>query len=285
MATISPAFVTIFDNEVKQAYQGARALAGLVREKSVEGDTVKFNKLGKGVATVRTPQTDVVPMSLSYSLATATMTDFIAAEYSDIFNQSHVGFNDRQELVQAVGNAIGRRMDQVVIDALDAATPIAVANTVANDGTTGSASDLNVGKLRAAKKSLDANNVPAADRVCVIHANNLSSLIGNTEVQSSEFNEVKALVDGSVSQFLGMRIVVIGDRDEGGLTKDGSNDRSCYAFHKSALGLGMSMNQKSEVNYVPEKTSFLVASMFGAGAVAIEDGSTGGIVKITCREA
>lgn len=285
MATISPAFVTIFDNEVKQAYQASRALAGLVREKSVEGDTVKFNKLGKGVATVRTPQTDVVPMSLSYSLATATMTDYIAAEYSDIFNQSHVGFNDRQELVQAVGNAIGRRMDQVVIDALDAATPIAVANTVANDGTTGSASDLNVGKLRAAKKSLDANNVPAADRVCVIHANNLSSLIGNTEVQSSEFNEVKALVDGSVSQFLGMRIVVIGDRDEGGLTIDGSNDRSCYAFHKSALGLGMSMNQKSEVNYVPEKTSFLVASMFGAGAVAIEDGSTGGIVKITCREA
>ena len=45
------------------------------------------------------------------------------------------------------------------------------------------------------------------------------------------------------------------------------------------------MNQKSEVNYVPEKTSFLVSSMFGAGAIAIDDGSAGGIVKITCREA
>jgi hypothetical protein len=260
MATISPAFVTIFDNEVKQAYQASRALAGLVREKSVEGDTVKFNKLGKGVASVRTPQADVSPMNLTYSLATATMTDYIAAEYSDIFDQSHVGFNDRQELVQAVGNAIGRRMDQVVIDALDAATPVSVANTI-------------------------ANNVPANDRVCLIHANNLSALIGNTEVQSSDFSNVKALVDGSINQFLGMRIVVIGDRDEGGLTKDGSNDRSCYAFHKSALGLGMSMGQKSEVNYIPEKVSYLVASMFGAGAVAIDDGTAGGIVKITCREA
>jgi len=285
MATISPAFVTIFDNEVKQAYQASRALAGLVREKSVEGDTVKFNKLGKGVASVRTPQADVSPMSLTYSLATATMTDYIAAEYSDIFDQSHVGFNDRQELVQAVGNAIGRRMDQVVIDALDAATPVSVANTIANDGTTGSASDLNVGKLREAKRILDANNVPANDRVCLIHANNLSALIVNTEVQSSDFSNVKALVDGSINQFLGMRIVVIGDRDEGGLTKDGSNDRSCYAFHRSAMGLGMSMKQKSEVNYVPEKTSYLVASMFGAGAVAIDDGTAGGIVKITCREA
>ncbi len=285
MATISPAFVTIFDNEVKQAYQASRALGGLVREKSIDGDTVKFNKLGKGVASVRTPQSDVVPMSLAYSLVTATMTDYIAAEYSDIFNQSHVGFNDRQELVGAVGNAIGRRMDQVVIDALDAATAVAVANTIANDGSSGSASDLNVGKLRAAKEALDSNNVPAADRCLLIHAHNLSALIGNTEVQSSEFNEVRALVDGSLSQFLGMRIVVIGDRDEGGLTKDGSNDRSCYAFHKNALGMGVSMNQKSEVNYVPEKTSFLVSSMFGAGAIAIDDGSAGGIVKITCREA
>jgi len=285
MATISPAFVTIFDNEVKQAYQASRALGGLVREKSIDGDTVKFNKLGKGVASVRTPQSDVVPMSLAYSLVTATMTDYIAAEYSDIFNQSHVGFSDRQELVGAVGNAIGRRMDQVVIDALDASTPVAVANTVQNDGSAGSATDLNVGKLRAAKEALDTNNVPPADRVLLIHAANLSALIGNTEVQSSEFNEVRALVDGSLSQFLGMRIVVIGDRDEGGLTKDGSNDRSCYAFHKNAMGMGVSMNQKSEVNYVPEKTSFLVSSMFGAGAIAIDDGSAGGIVKITCREA
>ena len=285
MATISPAFVTIFDNEVKQAYQASRALAGLLRGQSIDGDTVKFNKLGKGVASVRTPQSDVVPMSLAYSLVTATMTDYIAAEYSDIFNQSHVGFSDRQELVQAVGNAIGRRMDQVVIDALDASTAVAVANTVQNDGSSGSATDLNVGKLRAAKEALDTNNVPPSDRVLLIHAANLSALIGNTEVQSSEFNEVRALVDGSLSQFLGMRIVVIGDRDEGGLTKDGSNDRSCYAFHKNALGMGISMNQKSEVNYVPEKTSFLVSSMFGAGAVAIDDGSAGGIVKITCREA
>lgn len=284
MATISPAFVTIFDNEVKQAYQASRSLAGLVREKSVEGDTVRFNKLTKGVATVRTPATDVVPMSLTYSLASASMTDYIAAEYSDVFNQSHVGFNDRAEIVLAVGNAIGRRMDQVIIDALDAGTSIAVANTVAEDGTSGSASDLNTGKIRAAKKALDANNVPPGDRVLLIHANNLSSLLAQTSATSQDFNSVRALVSGELSTWLGFRVVVIGDRDEGGLTKDGSNDRSTYAFHKSAAGMGISMQQKTSVDWVPEKTSWLVASMFGAGAVAIDDGASGGIVKITCRE-
>ena len=284
MATISPSFVTIFDSEVQHAYQAARQLAGLVREKSVTGDTVKFNKLTKGVAAVRTPQTEVTPMNLSYSLVTATMTDFIASEYSDIFNQSHVSFSDRNELSSAVGNAIGRRMDQVAIDALDAATSVDVANTVAEDGTAGSASDMNTGKIRAAKAALDTNNVPADNRVLLMHANSLEALLAQTSATSADFNSVRSLVDGSLKTWLGFSIIMMGDRDEGGLTKDGSNDRLAYAFHRDAVGMGVSMNQKTEVNYIADKTSWLVSSMFGAGAVAIDDGASGGIVKITSRE-
>ena len=41
------------------------------------------------------------------------------------------------------------------------------------------------------------------------------------------------------------------------------------------------MAQKTEINYVPEKTSFLVNSMFSAGATSIDDE---GVVKITCDE-
>jgi len=275
--SISNAFVTLFDSEVKQAYQAQRALAGLTRERSVEGSTVKFPKIGKGTATVRVPQTDVTPMSVTYSQVTATMEDYIAAEYSDIFNQAKVNFQDRAELVQVVSGAIGRRMDQVVIDALVAASS---TNTVSND-IGGTDTNLNVAKLRAAKKAMDAKNVPAQNRVIVAHANNMDSLLAETAVTSADFNTVKALVQGEIDTFLGFKFVSLGDRDEGGLAIDGSNDRIVYAFHKDAVGLGMGMNQQSRVDYIPEKTSFLVASMFSAGAVAIDDE---GIVKITCRE-
>jgi len=280
--SVSTAFTTLFDAEVKQKYQATRKLAGLVRERDAQGaSTVKFPKLGKGTATIRTPQSDVVPINATYSQATATMVDYGAFEYSDIFNQSHVNFNDRAELVELVGNAIGRRMDQVVIDALDAATPATVANTI---GGGGSAADMNVAKIREAAKKLNANNVPASDRVLLIHANSLNALLGETQATSVDFVSTRNLLDGSVNTYMGFRIVVIGDMDEGGLTIDGSNDRLAYAFHKNAVGLGMSMNQQSRVDYVPEKTSFLVGSMFSAGAVAIEDTTAGGIVKITCRE-
>lgn len=280
---VSTAFVTLFDAEVRQAYQAARSLAGLTREKSIEGSIAKFNVIGKGVATVRTPQADITPLNVTYTQVSATMVDYIASEYSDLFQQSHINFSERNELVQVVGNAIGRRMDQVAIDALVAeGSPGTVANTIGEDGTAGSASDMNTGKVRAAKKVLDAANVPPADRVLLIHANNLASLLAQTSATSSDFNSVKALVSGELDTWLGMRVVTVGDRDEGGLPKDGSNDRSCFAFHKESVGMGISMNQRSEVNYIPEKTSWLVSSMFGAGAISIQ-GS--GIVKITCREA
>ena len=277
--SVSNAFVTLFDSEVKQSYQGQRALAGLTRERSVEGSIVKFPTIGKGTASIRVPQTDVTPMSVSYSSVQATMQDFIAAEYSDIFNQAKINFQDRAELVQVVGGAIGRRMDQVVLDALTAASgTLTVANSIGGSNT-----NLNVAKLRDIKKQMDAKNVPAQGRCIIAHANNMDALLSETSVTSSDFNSVKALVTGQVADntFLGFRFVQLGDRDEGGLAIDGSSDRTIFAFHKDAMGLGINMAEKTKVDYIPEKTSFLIASMFSAGAVAVDPE---GIAKITCRE-
>ena len=273
---ISNAFVQMFDAEVKQAYQANRALAGLVRERSnVEGNQVKFPKIGKGTATVRVPQTDVTPLNVTYSQVTATMSDYIAAEYSDIFNQQKVNFDERRELVTVVGSAIGRRMDQLVIDALNAASsPSTVGTDIGGVGT-----NMNLAKLLAAKKALDTKNVPSEGRCMLIHANGLSSLLDETELTSSDFASVKALVQGEIDTFLGFRFVTLGDRDEGGLPLPST--RSCFAFHRDAVGMGIGMNQRSEINYVAEKTSFLVSSMFSAGAVAIDDE---GIVKISATE-
>jgi len=275
--SITNAFVTLFDEEVKQAYQGEALLRGTMRSRSgVQGNTVKFPKIGKGVATVRVPQTDVTPLNVTYSQVTATMTDYIAAEYSDIFHQSHVNFDERRELVQVVSKSIARRMDQICIDALNAASsPSTVATSVG-----GSASNMNIDKLRAAAKALNEKNVPQEGRHLLMHSSQLDALLGETETTSSDFATVKALVRGEINSFMGFNIITMGDRDEGGVPKPST--RSCFAWHQDSMGYAESMAQKSEVNYIPEKTSFLVSSMFSAGSVAIDDE---GIVKISCTEA
>jgi hypothetical protein len=274
---LSTAFVTLFDAEVKQAYQASAVLRPAVRIRTgVEGSTYKFPKIGKGVAQVRIPQTDVTPLNVTYSQVTATLSDYIAAEYSDIFMQAKVNFDERRELVKVVSNAIGRRQDQLILDALTASSATSVSNDIG-----GSDTNMNVAKLRSAAQTLNANNVPMDGRHIIIHASSLASLLSETAVTSSDFNTVKALVQGEINTFLGFTFHVLGDRTEGGLIKDGSNDRTCFAFHKDAVGLAEGIAPKTEINYVPEKTSFLIASMFSAGAVAIDDE---GIVKIVCRE-
>jgi len=275
---LSNAFVTLFDAEVKQAYQAKAQLIAAVRQRrGVEGSTAKFPKVGKGVATLRIPQTDVTPLNVDFSQVTATMEDWNAAEYSDIFMQQKVNFDERQELVQVVANAIGRRQDQLIIDALTASS---TSNTVSND-IGGTDTNLNLDKLLAAKKLLDKGNVPPQDRHMVIHANSLASILAEQKLTSSDYASVKALVSGEINTFLGFTFHVLGDRTEGGLAVDGSLDRTVWAFHKDAVGYAEGMGPKTEINYVPEKTSFLVNSMFSAGAVAID---AEGIVQITCRE-
>jgi hypothetical protein len=147
---LSTAFVTLFDAEVKQAYQGQSMLRGAVRLRSgVEGSTYKFPKIGKGVAQVRVPQTDVTPLNVTYGQVTVTLGDFIAAEYADIFMQAKVNFDERRELVQVVSKAIGRRQDQIILDALNASsTSLTVSNDIGGTDT-----NMNVAKLRDAKKA------------------------------------------------------------------------------------------------------------------------------------
>jgi len=276
--SISTSFVTIFDAEVKQAYQNDRALAGTVRERSgVQGNTYKFNKLGSGVANLHIPQSDVTPMNLTHTQATATMSDFNAAEYSDIFTSGKVLFDERAELVKAVSMAVGRRMDQLVIDALDGAgTSLTVANSIGGSNT-----NLNVDKVLETKKKMDQQGVPAEDRFFLCHANNMAAFLDDSDVKTIDVNTTKALAQGTVDSFLGFKFIMVGDRTEGGLAVDGSSDRTCLAWHKNACGLAINMDKKTEINYIAEKSSFLVNSMFSAGSVGID---TAGIVEVTCRE-
>lgn len=276
--SLSNAFVTLFDAEVKQAYQGIAQLVPAVRQRrGVEGSTVKFPKVGKGVATARVPQSDITPMNVGFSTVTCTLQDWNAAEYSDIFNQAKVNFDERNELVKVVANAIGRRQDQLILDALAASS----TSLIVNEDEGGTDTGLNVAKLRAAKKALDKNNVPMDNRHMIIHANSLASLLAETAVTSADFNTVRALVSGELNTFLGFTFHTIGDRAEGGLPI-ASSERKLWAFHRDAIGYAEGIAPRTEINYIPEKTSFLVNAVFSAGAIAID---AEGIVEIQTTDA
>lgn len=277
---LSAAAITSFDALVKHAYQKAGLLRGSVRLRTgIVGSTHRFPKMGKGTATARVPQTDVVPMNVAHTNATATLEDWNAAEYTDIFNQAAVNFDEKSELAETIAGAIGRREDQLILDALDAAsTSLTVSNDIGGTDT-----GMNTAKVRRAKRLLDAGGVPSGKgmRTIVISANGLEELLSDDDATTIDKNVIKALFDGEIKYWVGFDVVVMETRDEGGLPIDGSPDRTSYAYDRRAVGLAIGLDFRTEVNYIPEKTSWLSNGIFKAGAVGID---ATGIVEITSRE-
>ena len=120
-----------------------------------------------------------------------------------------------------------------------------------------------------------------ADRYMAISADGLASLLAEEKAASQDYVLHKAMTDGKIDNFLGFKVVMIGDMDEGGLAIDGSSDRTCFAWHKDSVGYAEGIGPKTEINYVPEKASWLTNVMLSANAVAVD---AEGIVIITARE-
>ena len=271
---LSPVAVTEFDSMVKHAFQNASLLRDTVTVRNnVIGDTYKFRAMGKGLANQKVTSADVDPMDVAHSLITATLSNWNAPEYTDVFDQAEVNFDEKQELATTIAGALGRRLDQLVIAQLDAAT----LSAVGTDTTALSPDD-----IVSAKIKLVENGVGAGDLFTVINAKGLSDLLGAEKISSSDYANVKALVNGEVDTFAGFKVIVMEDRSgaagEGGLAVDSStNAVKAYAYSKEAVGLAIGMDMKTSIDYVPQKTSFLCNGMLKAGA-AVRD--TAGVVRI-----
>jgi len=268
-AALSSVAVEQFDSEVKHAYQGLKTLRETVKVRNnVVGDKYDFRNMGKGTATARTGSSaDVVPMNITHSLKVATLLDFEAPEYTDIFDQKTVNFDEITELATTIAGAMGRRDDQSIIDALDTTTTTVGAGTQALDLAT----------ITAASKKLNGVEAPMEDRYFVVHEGGLNDLLNDTNITSADYNSVRLLMSGEIDSFMGFKWKIIGSgRAEGGLPLT-TTVRSGFAYHKTSLGHAVGIDMTTRVDYVAHKASWLSLGCWKAGSVAID---VTGIVEV-----
>lgn len=270
-----------FDSEVKHAYQaeGDNLRNTVTLRTGVVGDIYKFRKMGRGLANQKSTSADVTPMDITHDLINCTLSNWNAPEYTDIFDAQEVNFDEQKELAMTIAMALKRREDQLIINALDAATSL--AGTVTED-IGGTNSGLNADKIRRAMRYLDEQGVPAADRHWLFKGEDKETLLAETEVTSSDYNSVKALVNGEINTWCGFAYHLIESRDEGGLPAGSSSEHMNFAYHKAAVGLAVGLDMRTEVNYIAQKTSWLCNGILKAGAVVRD---TKGVVDIQVQDA
>lgn len=262
-----------FENEAIQAFQESGKLRETVRVRDAKGaQQVQFQVIGATVTQERGAIHTPIPLAdASHTPAVATVKNYTVSEMTDIFLNNQVGFDERQELVTSFAASLGRRIDQAIIDALDAHS---FTNTVASGSD-----NLNVAQMLEAARKL-GSKVPEEGRNWLCHDIGYYHFINEADVKSGDFNPNHTLPKAAIRDYAGFDIYKIADREEGGLALS-TNDRTNYAWQKMAIGLAMNMEPKIEINYEPGYGAHRVTGMISLGAVVIQDA---GVVKITTDE-
>lgn len=268
--TLSTVARTEFDTQVKLAYQGSSKLRNTVTYRgSVVGDTYKFRTMGKGQGHQRTGSSSlVVPMDIDHALVPCTLTDWEHPEYTDIFDQATVNFDEKRGLTENIGKAMGRTEDQLIINALIAGTYNTTATPSQGFDIAAGGTGFTTAKLRALRAYFDDLEMDESVTIAV-SGTGMQRLLANTETTSSDYNTIKALVNGEMNTFMGFNFTTIGARRlEGGL---GGSGLVAYAYAPSAVGLAAASLEKSmAVDWIPERVSWLCNGVLKAGSCIID---------------
>ena len=270
--------------------KGSRLRAS-VKNESVVGKNAFIERIGSTAAVDAASRHDDTPrIDTPHSRRRLSLTTSRWADLIDNADKVRMLISPESEYAMNAVWAMGRRMDDHIITAASGNAQAGVAGATAvalpaaqkiavNDHTYATTSGdvgLSLSKLLLAKEKLDQSEIdPEAPRFCVVNAKQMSELLALTEVQSADFNTVKALVQGQVDTFLGFTFI----RSERIATDSSSDDLVlCYSAPSICLGVGedirVRISERDDKNY-----SVQVFTQMDIGATRVEDE---GVVEIAC---
>jgi len=281
---ITTAFSQQFSANVQLlSQQRGSILRGGVSEEAVTGEKAFFDQVGAAAAVKRTSRHGDTPVvETPHSRRMVTMDSYEWADLIDDVDKVKMLIDPTSTYAQAAAAAMGRAMDDAIITAATGtsktgksggtSTSMLAANQIAN----GSA-DLTVAKLIQAKKILDNGSVdPSIPRHIAVGPDQIEALLNTTSVTSSDFNTVKALVQGEVNTFMGFQFHM-----STRLGKSG-NIRTCFAWAEDGIKLAVGKDVQSRIDERADKSySTQVYYCATFGATRMEEAK---VVQIDCDE-
>lgn len=297
MLTQIPEFYTtqFGDNWEHLLQQKDSRLEGKCKKATVVGKERTFNQLGKGkMRLITTRNGKTVPSDSTMAKRWVRPKGYDEVTYIDEFDPIALGevITPESEHVMQHAMAAKRTIDEVLIAALEGTAYIGEDGTDAVDLGAGqkvavdyvkSGSTVNSGltlaKLIKANFILDKNEVPKEGRYFIHSAKQLDDLLNNVvEVKSSDYNNVKSLVDGTVNRFLGFEFVMTEL-----LTLVTATDvRTCIAYHKDGVVLGTGKEKKVKISVRDDLNETIqIRTVLMVGASRLEEER---VVLVYCDE-
>lgn len=265
-SSIDAAFVEAFkSNVIHLCQQKPSRLRPTVDTMTVKAEIANVERIGSKEAVEKTTRHTETPiLDVPHSRRRFPMQDMQWADLIDEEDEIRMLISPKSAYAQAGAWAMNRAYDNIIIDALGGdstdgegvAVPLPATQKLASSG------GLTLEAVIAAKELLDANEVDPDNRFMVVNSKAMSDMLGTTEVSSSDFNSVKALVQGSFDTWLGFRWI----------QTELLPDDTLYAYHKSGMRLGIGrdvstrIDKRVDVSYATQ-----VYLAFTAGATRVEE--------------
>ena len=281
---ITTAFVNQFSSNVSMlSQQMGSLLRGAVDTESVTGEKAFFDQIGESAAVARTSRHGDTPLvETPHSRRMVTLTTYEWAELIDDSDKIRMLIDPTSSYARAAAAAMGRAMDDTIITALGGAAKTGKEGTTSTAFPSGQkighgSAGLTIAKLVSAKKLLDAQSVdPSIPRYIVVSPEQIEALLNPTSVTSSDFNTVKALVQGDVDTFVGFKFIT-----SNRLNDDGTS-RLCYAWAQDGCKLAIGKDVMARIDERSDKsysTQVFYCATFGSTRMEEDK-----VVEIACNE-
>jgi hypothetical protein len=202
-------------------------LTGLVQNATYRGERAQVVMFIGEVEFVErdTPYGDTKLTEVEHTQRWITGKEYDCAILVDRLDTLKMIYDPTNPYVEAMRRAAARKLDEIIMSKFYATaktgtegttnTSFNAANVVAHGGTR-----LTVAKLRAMRKLIKKRHVDLRSMrpYMAVTAEQIDDLLGEVAVGSSDYNSVKPLVDGEVSNFMGFTFVPYednGDATEG----------------------------------------------------------------------
>lgn len=287
---VTTAFVEQYSANVQHlVQQDGSKLRGAVRQEAVTGKNAFFEQIGATAARRRPSRhADTPRMDTPHSRRRVSLEDFDWADLIDNEDKVRMLIDPTSQYARAAAMAMGRAMDETLIDAALGTAYTGVSGSTSVAGQTAiaaGAAGMNLTKLLSAKETMDGDDVPEEGRCIVCTADQVTDLLNTTEIKSSDYNTVKALARGDLDTFLGFKFIPVnGKRIDG--TKlvpvDGSSDRRCFAFQMDGLLLGVGQDMSTKISERADKNyATQVFCSMAIGGTRMEEER---VLEILCTE-
>jgi hypothetical protein len=279
---ITEAYKQTFTSNVKAKIQlkGGK-LAPLVSRGSYSGESAQVvNFIGELEFDEREDRYgDTKWVETTHTQAWISPNDYDVATPIDRIDLLRTIYDPTNPYVDAVVTAYWRKIDRIIAasffaDAMrgkkgQTLVPFDTANRTIVHGGTG----LTIDKLRALKVKMEDTELDFEEEQPTIALTTweIDNLLGTTQVTSSDYNNVKALVNGEVDSFMGFKFRKISSKMIPRLASD-NTVRRLPVWLKSGMNFGdwqnlqIRISERADKNYVKQ-----IHGSFTAGATRVED--------------